>query len=104
VEVADCDNLPGNISLGVTLVNSASVHKGSTSNSDLFLGLQTVASTAPSLLAESCSPRTQSFRFPIPSQAPMRKFDEIKVMFFPDPSRSFIGARIAIEEFKLIPR
>jgi hypothetical protein len=104
VEVADCDNLPGNISLGVTLVNSASVHKGPTPNSDLFLGLQTIASTAPSLLAESCSPRTQSFRFPIPSQSPMHRFDEIKVMFFPDPSRSFIGARIAVEEFKLIPR
>jgi hypothetical protein len=34
----------------------------------------------------------------------MHRFDEIKVMFFPDPSRSFIGARIAVEEFKLIPR
>jgi hypothetical protein len=104
VEVADCDNLPGNISLGVTLSNSATAHKASTPSSNLFLGLQTVASTAPSLLAEACSPRTQSFRFPIPSHAPLRKFDEIKVIFVPDPTRSFIGARIALEEFKLLPR
>lgn len=43
-------------------------------------------------------------RFDLPSRAPIRGFDQIIVMFLTDPQHALVGPRIAIEDFRLLPR
>ncbi|HEV2322392.1 MAG TPA: hypothetical protein VGS10_00445 [Terracidiphilus sp.] len=42
--------------------------------------------------------------FDVPAHARIRGFDQILVMFLTDPMHALVGPRIAIEEFKLLPR
>jgi hypothetical protein len=50
------------------------------------------------------SPVSETLTFDIPSQPRLRRFDEISVVFLPDPQRAALGAKIAIQQFTLIPR
>jgi hypothetical protein len=79
---ADADQYPGTVSIELILVDTASP------DPPLSLG---GLFAAPAL------------RFPIPSAAALRKFDEIKVVFHRDRMRADKSARIAIERFVLTP-
>jgi hypothetical protein len=43
-------------------------------------------------------------RFDVPASARLRGFDQIVVMFLTDPQHALVGPKIAIEEFRLLPR
>lgn len=99
VSLANRDNRPGLIAVGVVLTDSASPGKPA-----LYLGRQPVESSEPSRFAEKTAPVEETLQFPIPAHRSIRKFDEITLIVAPDTSRMKIGARIAIEEFDFLPR
>ena len=93
------DNIPGRIDLGVLLTDSISIGKPT-----LYLGQQPVSSTEPNQFSVKSSPAQEVLRFPVPNHPSIDRFDEITVIFFPDSGRAAAGAKIAIEEFELLPR
>jgi hypothetical protein len=99
VDLANRDNLPGLIAVGVVLTDSASPGKPA-----LYLGQQPVESSAPYRFREKTAPVEETLRFAIPSHPSIRKFDEITLIVVPDVARQKTGARIAIEEFDFLPR
>jgi len=104
IEIESCDNLPGDMLLGVVLANSAATGRAFPSTRNLDLGLQPLIANRAAPVATGCTPTAQTLRFPVPHPSPMRKFDEIKVIFAPDPKRGDVGAKIAVKAFELIPR
>ncbi len=93
------DNIPGRIALGVLLTDSTSIGKPT-----LYLDQQPVISTEPGHFSVKSSPVQEVLRFSIPNHPRIEQFDEMTVIFFPDTERAKTGARIAIEEFELLPR
>jgi hypothetical protein len=99
VGILNSDNRRGIINLAILLTDSSSPGKP-----QLYLGQQPVASSLPDRFSAKSAPASETLRFSIPSPAKIRKFDEITVMFFPDPSNYDVGPKIAIDQFQLIPR
>lgn len=99
VAIENRDNRPGTIALGILLTDSASPGKPT-----LYLGQQTVVSSEPSHFTIKSFPAEEVLRFPTPSTAKIRKFDEITVIFLPDTAHIQMGPKIAIQQFELIPR
>jgi hypothetical protein len=99
VGILNSDNRRGIVNLAVLLTDSASPGK-----SQFYLGQQPVASSLPDHFSAKSSPASETLRFSIPRPAKIRKFDEITVMFFPDPSNYDVGPKIAIDQFQLILR
>lgn len=99
VTIENHDNMPGRIALGVLLTDSTSIGKPT-----LYLDQQPVMSTEPDHFSVKSSPVEEVLRFAVPNHPRIDRFDEISVFFFPDTERARTGARIAIQEFELIPR
>lgn len=99
VAIQNRDNLRGVIALGVVLTDTLAPGKPSAS-----LGQQTIESSLPGQFAMKLSPVNEVLRFDVPSRAALRKFDQITVEYFPGPEHWQVGARVAIEQFELIPR
>jgi len=99
MDVRNADNHPGEVHLGLVLSDGSSLRKLS-----LPLAPQTVVSTEQAHFYQKASGVNEMLRFPIPSRARIHKFNEITVVFFPSEDRSQEGARIAIEDFVLVPR
>jgi hypothetical protein len=99
VGILNHDNRRGIINLAVLLTDSSSPGKP-----QLYLGQQPVASSQPANFTAKSSPAVETLRFSIPTPAKIHKFDEITVMFFPDPDNYDKGPKIAIDQFQLIPR
>jgi hypothetical protein len=99
VTIDNHDNTPGRIALGVLLTDSTSIGKPT-----LYLDQQPVISTEPNHFSVKSSPVQEVLRFPVPNHPRIDRFDEITVIFFPDSERAKAGAKIAIEEFELLPR
>jgi hypothetical protein len=99
VTIENHDNTPGRIALGVLLTDSTSIGKPA-----VYLGQQPVISTEPGNFSVKSSPASEVLRFPVPIHPRIDRFDEITVIFLPDTERAQAGARIAIEEFELLPR
>jgi hypothetical protein len=93
------DNIPGRIAIGILLTDSTSIGKPT-----FYLGQQPVMSTEPNRFAVKSSPVEEVLRFPIPSHPKIDRFDEMTVIFFPDTERAKAAAKIAIQEFELLPR
>ena len=85
--IVDADHYPGTVSLEVILIDSASV------NTAQSLGTIEVGSGSPE----------QKLTFSIPATTPLRKFDELKVVFHRQAMRADKSARVAIERFVLLP-
>jgi hypothetical protein len=98
VTIENHDNVPGRIAIGVLLTDSTSIGKPT-----LYLDQQPVMSTEPGHFSVKSSPVQEALRFPIPSHPRIDSFDEITVIFFPDTERAKTGAKIAIQEFELVP-
>jgi hypothetical protein len=98
VDILNRDNRPGAINLAVLLSDSTQPAN------QLYLGQQPVVSSLPGNFAVKSSPAGETLRFPIPSPAKIRKFDEITVMFLPDDANYDTGSKVAIDQFQLIPR
>jgi len=99
IDIRNGDNHPGEIHLGLVLSDTASPGKLS-----LPLAPQTVVSTEGAHFYLKAAGVNEMLRFPIPSRARIHKFNEITVIFFPSEDRAQEGARIAIEDFVLVPR
>jgi hypothetical protein len=98
VDILNRDNRPGAINLAVLLSDSTQPAN------QLYLGQQPVVSSQPGNFAVKSSPAGETLRFPIPTPAKIRKFDEITVMFLPDDANYDSGSKVAIDQFQLIPR
>jgi hypothetical protein len=98
VAILNRDNRPGAINLAVLLSDSTQPAN------QLYLGQQPVVSSLPGNFAVKSSPAGETLRFPIPTPAKLRKFDEITVMFLPDDANYDSGSKVAIDQFELIPR
>jgi hypothetical protein len=99
VTIENHDNIPGRIAIGVLLTDSTSIGKPT-----LYLDQQPVMSTEPNHFSVKSSPVQEVLRFPVPSHPRIDRFDEITVIFFPDTERAKAAAKIAIQEFELLPR
>jgi hypothetical protein len=99
VTVQNRDNMRGLIALGVELKDSSAPGKSSVS-----LGQQTILSSRPDQFAVKLAPVDEVLRFAVPSHAALHKFDQITVQYFPGPEHWQLGAKIAIDQFELVPR
>jgi hypothetical protein len=99
VTIENHDNIPGRIAIGVLLTDSTSIGKPT-----LYLDQQPVMSTEPTQFSVKSSPVQEVLRFAVPNHPRIDRFDEITVIFFPDTERAKAAAKIAIQEFELVPR
>ena len=99
IAIENRDNKQGVVSLGVLLTDEESSSKRT-----LYLGQQLIVSTEPGHFSVKTIPSYETIRFSVPPGAPLRKFNEITVMFLPDIEHTFIAPRIAIQQFELFPR
>ena len=99
IEIENRDNKEGLVSLGVLLTDEESSPKRT-----LYLGQQPVVSTEPGHFFVKTTPAYDTVRFSVPPSAPMRTFNGITVMFLPDIEHTFVAPKIAILQFKLLPR
>jgi hypothetical protein len=98
VELVNADNRPGIIVLEVVLKHGAG--KGSTAQS---LGNLVVPSSVARETASGRSAVDETLTFPLPAHARNLLFDEIAVVVKPARERELLGARIAIQQFELVP-
>jgi hypothetical protein len=99
VTIQNRDNLRGVIALGVELTDSSAPNKPPVS-----LGQRTISSSQPDQFVVKLTPVDEVLRFTVPSHAALRKFDQITVQYFPGQEHWQVGAKVAIEQFELIPR
>ncbi|HEX4038395.1 MAG TPA: hypothetical protein VHX37_10085 [Acidobacteriaceae bacterium] len=99
VTVRNGDNRRGRVEMGVLLTDSTLPDKPS-----LFLGAQPIVSTETNHFAFKAEPVEEDVTFAIPRHPPLRRFDQITVLFFPSLDRATLAARIGIEQFAIDPR
>lgn len=99
IDIANNDNRAGTIELALTLTDSSFQHPHS-----LPLDAQPVLSTLPENFSVKAAPVMETLRFAIPRETSLRKFDEILVLVLADHAHSFVAPKIAIDQFKLLPR
>lgn len=90
------------VSLALLLAESAAP-----GSKQLFLGRQLVTSEwGPGVLpnASRSEAATKILRFPVPATGQIRSFNQIVVMFLTDRLHSLTGPKIAVKEFRMLPR
>ncbi|GGG96935.1 hypothetical protein [Silvibacterium dinghuense] len=70
----------------------------------LSLSPEPILSSFPAGFTMKSAPVSETLTFTIPPDARLRRFDEISVVFLPEPSRAESGSKIAVQQFQLIPR
>ena len=99
IAIRNADRYSGTVSLELVLINSSVPGRPTAS-----LGSVVVESSQPWGIYETQRLRRETLNFMIPANLPIRRFDELKVVFRLDSSRADYGARIAIDRFVLVPR
>ncbi len=99
VAIQNADNRPGKIALAVILTTTSLPGKPS-----VFLGQSPVVSSHAVMFSINRSPVSEVLDFRIPEHSKVRQFNQITVLFQPDPERALAGAKIAIQDFMLVPR
>lgn len=99
VVVENRDNQPGNIAIGMALSNSSAPR-----TPPVYLGALPLPSTEAGQFSQKSAPVEETLHFLVPPGYALRKFDELTLNVLPETSRMQLGARIAIEEFDLLPR
>lgn len=98
VGIENRDNVPGTIAMALLLTDSASP------KSSLYLGSKILATSEPPQFAIKTAPVAETLRFPLPTAGQIRRFDEITVLLLPDVEHRWVGSKISIRQFELIPR
>jgi hypothetical protein len=98
VQLLNGDNRLGTIHLEVKLRETQ--QKGSAVTS---LGELVLPSSEARSAGHNGHPTEETLTFPIPLHAQTKKFDEITIIFKPSEEREYIGARVSIEQFVLVP-
>jgi hypothetical protein len=104
VAITNADTSPGQISLGVSLVNSTLPNPSLIKGQAETLGVKVIQSSEPQHFSVKRSPVEEVLTFPIPAGGKFPQFDQIKVLFLPAPDRSLGAAKVAIRNFRLVPR
>jgi hypothetical protein len=104
VAITNADTSPGRISLGVSLVNSTLPNPSLIKGQAETLGVKVIQSSEPQHFSMKRSPVEEVLTFPIPPGGKVLQFDQIKVLFLPAPERSSGAAKVAIRNFRLVPR
>lgn len=99
VAIENGDNRPGIISLGVILTNTTLPGRPS-----IFLHDKRVISSDALKFSVNRPTVSEVLTFRIPKNSKISRFNEITVVFQPAPERALGGAKIAIQEFDLVPR
>jgi hypothetical protein len=99
IDIENLDNRAGIVSLGVFLTDDQASPKQT-----FYLGQQPVVSTEPRQFYVKKTPVSETLRFAVPPGAPIRRFNEITVMFLPDFEHTFVAPKISIVQFDLLPR
>jgi len=99
VVIENGDNRPGLVSLGLLLADGLPGHERTA-----YLGQQSIASTEPGHFYMKTSPVTESVRFAVPVRSKLSRFSEITVLVLSDTEHMFVAPKIAIREFRLMPR
>lgn len=99
VEIENHDNTRGEIQIGVVLIDSSAPGKPS-----LSLGSQPVPSSEFERFSVKVAPVDEVLRFPIPLNAPIHKFDQMMVVYSSGWEHWQLGAKIAVEQFEILPR
>jgi hypothetical protein len=97
VAILNADNRPGKIELAVVLNDARN-------SRSLYLGSHRVESSESPGFSLSRSPVEEALRFALPAKPAMQRFDEITVVFMPSAERALAGVKIAVLEFRLVPR
>jgi hypothetical protein len=98
VTITNADNRPGRIAVGMVLTNSTSPNKPSQ-----YLGEKPIVSSEAPYFSMNRPAPVEKLRFQI-AKGKLQAFDEITVVILPAKERSLGGAKIAIQQFTLIPR
>jgi hypothetical protein len=100
IVISTVDRYPGTVTLELVLLDTQSPHEDmlSLGSMEVTARPQSSSWTVPAL------PQIQTLDFAIPTFAPLRQFDVIKVIFHRDPLRQETSARISIDRFLLLPR
>jgi hypothetical protein len=100
IAISTVDRYPGTVTLELVLLDTQSPHEDmlSLGSMEVTARPQSSSWTVPAL------PQIQTLDFAIPTFAPLRQFDVIKVIFHRDPLRQETSARISIDRFLLLPR
>lgn len=98
VTITNADNRPGRISIGMVLTDSSSPDKPS-----LYLEEKPMVSSEAPHFSMNRTPTEEKLRFQI-VKGKLQAFDEITVVILPAKERSLGGAKVAIQQFTLIPR
>jgi hypothetical protein len=99
VDLENRDNRPGFIAVALLLTDGDAGQK-----SALYLGQQPIVSTEAAHFSIKQAPLAETLRFPVPLHGSIAKFDKITVMALPDVEHEYVSPKIAIEDFRLLPR
>jgi hypothetical protein len=99
ITIRNADRYPESVALELVLVDTSLAARPS-----LSLGTMMVRSTHAWNLYEKNSPTSETLNFAIPTRPLLRRFDEVKIVFWLDRARADSGAKIAIDQFVLVPR
>ncbi len=99
VEIKNRDNKAGAISLALLLTDATSSHSRT-----IYVGQQPILSTELGLFHFKPSPVTETLRFYVPENVKTRIFNELTVQMLPDVEHEFVAPKIAIVQFRIIPR
>ncbi len=99
VEIENHDNTAGAISLALLLTDGTSSHQRT-----LYLGEQPIVSTEAGHFSVKQSAVVETPSFPVPASGDLREFDQITVLVLPGVEHAFIAPKIAIVQFRLLPR
>ena len=93
----DVDPLPGTVSVELVLADTSVWGHPAQS-----LGVQRVG--AHTMIENAGNSHSENLNFAVPSHSRCREFNQMRLIFTLDPSRSRLGPAVAVESFLLVPR
>lgn len=98
IAIRNSDRYPGTVSIELVLTDTTSPGRPAIS-----LGKKPVRSTRPWMLYDHRPTTTEVLEYAFPPNSRIHRFDEVTVIFWLDPDRSFAAAKMGIENFVLVP-
>jgi hypothetical protein len=98
LELHNADRYPGTIAIELYLIDR---HTGR--EFQMWVG-RAVVNSRPIISGDDVRPVNEILEFPMPPSIPIAQFDEFKMIFSRDRSRSDKSAKIAIDRFVLMPK
>jgi len=99
VTLLNRENSTGVINVAILLNDSSAP-----SQPAVYLGQQPLERSLPGHFAIKTAATSETLRFPIPAHTKIRKFNQITVSIIPEEERSQSGAKVAVDQFELLPR